>query len=170
MTIVAQGRLLQFGEAIADTIGLNPAGEMVTQTWLQIPDRFPQVQLDEFVVMPNHFHGILILTESLLPTVGASTRSIPTVDDSDGKGISSSSIDNHKISLGDVVGAFKSISTHRYIQGVKQKGWSKFDRRLWQRNYYERIIRDEHEFDRLREYILHNPLQWMEDAENPDNQ
>ena len=69
--------------------------------------------------------------------------------------------------LGDIVGAFKSISTEEYISGVKQSAWSAFQGKLWQRNYYEHVVRNEESLEELREYIVHNPLRWDEDAENP---
>jgi putative transposase len=72
------------------------------------------------------------------------------------------------MSLGDVVQRFKTMTTKRYADGVKQSGWVSFPRRLWQRNYYEHIIRDETDLDRIRRCIDENPLQWAFDAENPD--
>lgn len=69
--------------------------------------------------------------------------------------------------MGDVVGALKSITTYEYVVGVREKGWARFDRRLWQRNYYERVIRNEREWTAIREYIVNNPLNWALDQENP---
>ncbi len=69
--------------------------------------------------------------------------------------------------LGDVVGAYKSITTVEYTRGVKARGWRPFRGRLWQRNYYEHVIRDEDELGRAREYIVNNPLRWALDRENP---
>jgi putative transposase len=72
-----------------------------------------------------------------------------------------------KAGLGDIIGAFKSITAHEYIQGVKKHGWAPFPGKLWQRNYYEHIIRSENEMIRTQEYILNNPAQWETDRENP---
>jgi hypothetical protein len=72
-----------------------------------------------------------------------------------------------RLSLADVVHRFKTMTTKRYADGVKQSGWSPFRGRLWQRNYYEHIIRDESAFNRLRRYIDENPLRWASDEENP---
>jgi REP element-mobilizing transposase RayT len=69
--------------------------------------------------------------------------------------------------VGNVVGAFKSLFTFEYIQGVKKNRWPAFGRRVWQRNYYEHIIRDESELTRVRRYIDENPLGWAFDDENP---
>ena len=77
------------------------------------------------------------------------------------------SLGHTPMSLGDVVHRFKTMTTKRYADGVKQSGWATFQGRLWQRNYYEHIIRDEPALDRIRRYIDENPLQWAFDAENP---
>lgn len=71
--------------------------------------------------------------------------------------------------LGDVVGAFKSLTTNRYIRGVRQRDWPRFDRRLWQRNYYEHIIRHTRALHAIRSYIVNNPLNWHLDRYNPDH-
>jgi putative transposase len=93
---------------------------------------------------------------------GASTRDAPTP--------SAGSAGSLSPSLGDIVGAFKSITTVAYVRGVEDLGWPPFDTRLWQRNYYERIVRDDRELDRIRQYIEDNPIHWAEDAENPGQQ
>jgi putative transposase len=110
--------------------------------------------------MPNHVHGIVVLPDTE-PDVGATpvvardrevrraTRTLaPT--------------------LGRVVGAFKSAATVEYIRGVKTRGWPKFRQRLWQRNYYEHVIRNETSLNRIRRYIDENPARWALDDENPD--
>jgi REP element-mobilizing transposase RayT len=71
--------------------------------------------------------------------------------------------------VGDVVGAFKSLTTLAYVRGVKHAGWIAFSGRLWQRNYYEHIIREEASLDGIRAYIVNNPLQWALDREHPEN-
>ncbi len=68
----------------------------------------------------------------------------------------------------EIVGEFKSISTNKYINGVKQSAWTPFEGKLWQRNYYDHIIRNEKELEKTREYISNNALKWDEDDENPD--
>jgi putative transposase len=71
------------------------------------------------------------------------------------------------LSLPDVVHRFKTITTKRYVDGVKQNGWPRFPGRLWQRNYYEHIIRDEDDLKRIRKYIEQNPEKWESDRRNP---
>ena len=72
------------------------------------------------------------------------------------------------MSLADVVHRFKTLTTKRYIDGVKQRGWPRFPGKLWQRNHYEHIIRDDTDLNVLRRYIVDNPARWVEDAENPE--
>ena len=69
--------------------------------------------------------------------------------------------------MGRVIQGFKSITTVEYGKGVRNDGWPPYDKKLWQRNYYERVIRDEDELNRIREYIYYNPLKWINDPENP---
>jgi len=106
--------------------------------------------LDQFVIMPNHFHGIVSI-------VGADLCVCPE----DRKGEHTGS------PLHKMIQWFKTMSTNEYIHGVKQLGWIPFDRKFWQRNYYERIIRNERELRRIREYIQNNQLKWALDRENP---
>jgi len=127
VTICTQNRACLFGEVADGTTRLNPAGQLAATPWNDMPLRFPETDMDAFVVMPNHVHGIIVLPDRAAvvgaPLVGArdenraATRAAPTV--------------------GDVVGAFKSLFTVEYIQGVKENRWPAFDRRVWQRNYYE---------------------------------
>jgi putative transposase len=71
--------------------------------------------------------------------------------------------------LSEIIGAFKSLPTNAYIKGVRNDGWKPFEKTLWQRNYFEHIIRDEDELNRIRQYIIDNPVQWVLDNENPDH-
>jgi len=112
-----------------------------------LPKRFP-ITLDKFQIMPNHFHGIIVIKNS----VGAGL--VPALSQ---KGRPQGS-PLQKISLGNIVGAFKSLSTNAWAQG-----------KLWQRNYYERIIRNEIEYMKIRQYIQQNPLNWENDRNNQKN-
>ena len=132
----------------------DSAGQMIIDEWFAIRSRFTSIGLEAFVVMPNHFHGIL----SILPAGGESLVGIV-----DGRVITKGTP-----TLGEMIGAFKSITTNRYISGVKNQNWQPFDRRLWQRNYYEHIIRNDQSFDRLQSYIQDNPLRWENDQLHPD--
>ena len=146
ISIAAQGRLCLFGSVVDGELRLNDAGKMVRRVWDGMPDRFPFINMDEFVVMPNHVHGVIFIRQPV-PTTGAPTMGAPA--------------------LGDVVGAFKSVTTVEYVRGVRGLGWQRFDKRLWQRNYFERVIRNEHELGLVREYIANNIVNWESDRENP---
>jgi putative transposase len=160
VTVCTQDRACLFGDVAGDTVCLNTAGQLAATLWSAMPTRFPEIELDAFVVMPNHVHGVIVLPDRAetvgAPLVGAhaddggeraATRAAPTV--------------------GNVVGAFKSLFTVEYIQGVKEGRWPRFQGRVWQRNYYEHVIRDEPDLARVRRYIDENPLSWAFDDENP---
>ncbi len=118
----------------------------VEETWQWLPDRYENVGLDEYVIMPNHLHGIIILRE-----VGrGASRGAPTSGTA-------------RKPLGSLIGAFKTVSTKRInrIRGVQGLP-------VWQRNYYEHVIRSDEELNRIRQYIIDNPIHWEQDPENPD--
>jgi len=176
VTVCTQNRECLLGEIVDGEMRLNDAGRMIQRIWHEIPVHYSGVEVDAFVVMPNHIHGVVIL-------VGAAPRGRPDVgnaasDTGQARGpvpTMSSALSGQArgpaptMSLPDVVHRFKTMTTKLYIDGVKQSGWSPFFNRLWQRNYYERIIRNEDSLARIREYIVNNPLQWALDRENPAN-
>ncbi len=178
ITICVQNRESLFGEIVNEKMILNDAGKMVQNEWLKLPNRFKNIELHEFIVMPNHFHAILEIVEA---TVGATLvvapnkkddslltgrpqghaptiDNAPTVDNAptDEKGSTGKT-------LGDMVGAFQSIITVNYIRGVKTLGWQPFNGKLLQRNYYENIIRNEKSYQTISEYIINNPHKWNKD-------
>ena len=184
VTMCVSNRQRLFGNVIDGKMILNEAGRMVETIWMQLAIRFEFIELDEFTVMPNHFHGILVLSgrcESCIRP-GSDESCIRTDSDEScictGRGEScirpSTVSGDHKDrpdgtlpgTVGRVIQAFKSISTHEYINGVKHKNWTPFPGKLWQRNYYEHIIRDDESLKRIRAYIINNPLQWAYDREN----
>ena len=131
VTICTQGRRCLFGDIKEGQMQLNEFGQIISKNWLALPTRFPHITLDEFVVMPNHLHGVVFFNYPLA-------------------------------SLGQMVAYFKYLTT----RGVNDKiGLSGAP--LWQRNYYEHVIRNEKDMNRIREYIFNNPLQWHFDQENP---
>jgi len=129
---------------------------MIHSVWNSLPDRFPSIKLDEFVIMPNHVHAILWLGFSSNFLVGADLVSARNKADL----VSATP-------LSRIIQAFKSITTHKYILGVKINNWPMFNKRLWQRNYYDHIIRSEKSLNCIREYIINNPARWEFDKENP---
>jgi REP element-mobilizing transposase RayT len=155
-----------FGDVVHGVMRLHDAGRMVQAVWNALPVFYPGVDVDGFVVMPNHIHGILVL-------VGAAPcgRPVGACDSSQGtgqpRGIGQPQGVAPTLSLPETVHRFKTMTTKRYADGVKQSGWLPFPGRLWQRNYYEHIIRNEASLNHIRQYILDNPAQWAFDRENP---
>jgi len=163
VTICIEHYRCLLGEVVQGRMNWNDAGQMVDYAWRSIPDRFPSAQLDEYIVMPNHFHGILRIVRA--PLVGAhDTVRAPPVGAQDRKTAGTRPVPT----FGEMVGSFKSITTDQYIYGVRDRAWPAFDRRFWHRNFYEHIIRDEDELEKVRAYIRQNPLRWECDRYNPD--
>jgi len=157
VTMCAHNKRCLFGEVIADEMHLNEAGVVVEECWRAIPAHFPTVALDRFVVMPNHVHGIVQLHPIPQPQNGAMNRA-PTKDD-----VSIVGAQFIAPSLGQVVvRAFKARCTVALRKQIfKQE-------QVWQRNYYEHVIRSEASLQAIREYIVNNPKQWALDKENPE--
>ena len=156
LTICTQYRECLFGEVIEDKIVLNDAGRMIQSIWDELPGHYLGVDIDAYVTMPNHIHGIIVLTDDINglevhPPSGQARGPAPT------------------LSLSDVVHRFKSLTTARYRHGVMEQNWLPFPGKLWHRNYYEHIIRNDDELNRVREYIAWNPARWIDDENNPDN-
>jgi len=172
ITICTQNRLHLFGEIVGessisthDQMDLNNAGKMIQKTWNEIANNFTNIKLHDFVIMPNHIHGIIEIMVGA-PLVGAQN---PV--DARNKSMQLQSGQPQGIAptgntLADVVGAFKSITTNKYIQMVKQKKVPPFDKRIWQRNYWEHIVRNENEYNDIAQYIVDNPQKWELDELN----
>ncbi len=144
VTICVQNKVRLFGHISNGKMILNDAGKMVEQEWLKITKRFSNTELHEYVIMPNHFHAII----EIINPVGATN--VPMVKINPKR-------------LGDIIGAFKSIVTDEYIHGVKKLGWERFNGKLFQRNYYEHIIRNLNSFFNISNYINKNPEKWEKD-------
>ena len=143
ITICAEARRLHFEDPVLAGI--------VEKAWRSLPYRFPSVALDAFVLMPNHVHFVLWLTDVAATLAvagggGAGASPAPT--------------------LGQVVGAFKSIVAVEWLKWLKVHD-SLRSGRVWQRNYYEHVVRNEDELHRIREYIVMNPVKWHLDHNNP---
>jgi putative transposase len=174
ITVVSQHRACLFGDVLEDEMILNEAGKMVVSAWSDLPARFPVASTDAFVVMPNHVHGIIVINNP--KPVGAGLVPAPVPTSAPGKRAATRgraptrgapTDGDRSPALGNIVGTFKSLTTRTYMEGVRHQGWQPFETRLWQRNYYERVIRNEDELDHTRAYIEQNPLNWAQDRENP---
>jgi uncharacterized protein (TIGR00252 family) len=149
VTVCVQGRQALLGEIIHGEMRFNQAGYMAERWWKELERKFPLIKIDEYhVVMPNHFHGIVFIPELPAATTEGGHTGPP---------------------LQRIVQWFKAMTTNEYIHGVKEHGWPQFKGSLWQRSFYDRVIRDEASLNRIREYISTNPLRWDLDRENPQS-
>ena len=146
ITVCTQGRECLFGDIVNGEMRLNNLGNVVAESWRWLAIRHGYVELDEWIVMPNHLHGILVIANECR----GGSRTAPTMDAIKRK------------PLGRLIGAFKTLSTNRINELRHTPAMP-----TWQRNYYERIIRNEDESSRIRTYIAENPLKWEMDRENP---
>jgi REP element-mobilizing transposase RayT len=133
-------------------VALSPAGEMVATDWGHL-DPFYPVEVDAFVVMPNHVYGILVLREAARADRDGAT--VPTVP-----------VPSGAMSLSTIIQRFKTFTRHEYGTGVATHGWSHYPGRLWPHRFHDHVIRSKQELAAIREYIAHNPLQWEPDREN----
>ena len=169
VTIVAWHRECLFGEVVNGEMRLNKAGQIVQWEWQELPKRLHYMELGAYVVMPNHFHGILIFREHVGATrQGLTNAHIGNVAMPD---VTTDGIDGSPLprgprpkSLGAAMAQFKSRVTKRLWKIPSLRGTP-----VWQRNYYEHIIRNEKDLHNKTDYINANPLLWNEDNENPLN-
>ena len=140
---------------------LNDAGRIATKCWNDIPVHFPHVALDQFVVMPNHIHGILWIVKTVgAKNVSDGEKHVSPVGAKNISPLRSQPWAETSKTIGSIIRGFKI--------GVTQ--WMRQERKsrdIWQRNYYEHIIRNETALNRIRQYIVENPARWAEDLENP---
>ena len=156
VTLCVKDRECLFGDVLDGRMVLNEAGGMVQTVWDEMPVFYPGFRRDAFIIMPNHVHGIFVL-------VGAGPRACPCLGhhkNGQPQGVAPT------LGLPDLVNRFKSMTSHRYIEGVVNIGWPPFQGKLWQRNYFEHIIRNKGERNHFRRYILTNPQRWPEDPLN----
>ena len=133
-------------------------GEIADQYWHEIPKHFSSVKLDEYIVMPNHVHGIVIIRHR------GRDKAMPCLYDNNGKNIGSKRFQNQgKGSLSAIIGSFKSIVTRTINRNFQDANFS------WQSRFYEHIIRNKKSLYRIRKYIQNNPLKWARDRNNPEN-
>ena len=170
VTLCTQNRKCFFGEIVQGEMLLNNTGEMVEKWYYELENKFPNTHCDEFVIMPNHFHCII----TIIKPVGADLCVCP--NKSKLNKITPNALDEHaNESMGEHAGSplhiiiqwFKTMTTNEYIRNIKINNWIPFNGKLWQRNYYDHVIRNDHEIKRIRKYIQNNPLKWNDDVDNP---
>ena len=152
ITVCSYEKKCIFGEIVDGEMRLNDLGLVVQEEWWKTAVIRQEVELDAFQIMPNHLHGIVVITSKSDTTVGAH---------------SPAPLRRAPRSLGAIVAGFKSAATKRVNEGRRTPGHP-----LWQCNYYEHVIRNEPDLDRIRRYIYYtvtNPIKWAEDSLNPRN-
>ena len=155
VTICTQGKECLFGGMENGAVALNEYGCVVRDEWLKTAEIRAEIQAGEFVMMPNHFHGILIVgARRAVPVPVDTARRAPTMERF-GQPIPGS--------LPTIIRAFKSAVTKRINEIRQLPGVS-----VWQRNYYEHVIRNEADYGQIAEYIADNPRRWEEDTLHPD--
>jgi len=133
---------------------------IVDEEWRRIPERFSNAIVDEYIIMPNHFHGIVVIGDGM----GNKTDGCPKPGYPQEVSLQKA----ERADLANIVGAFKSLSANAWLRVIKSKDINARGK-FWQANYYEHVIRNEDELNRIRTYIADNPLQWELDWENPVN-
>jgi REP element-mobilizing transposase RayT len=166
VTICTKGMRCWFGDVVDGEMQLSPLGEIVAEEWVNTEQIRPNVTLDQWIVMPNHFHGIVIINE--MPSVDMTRNAIPSVAMTDGgkrfvettRRVVSTRETLKPNSLGSIIGQFKSVSTKR----IHEAGFPKF---AWQPRFHDHIIRSERSLNKIRHYIVNNVLQWEFDRNHP---
>ncbi|NOX87354.1 MAG: hypothetical protein GXO86_15585 [Chlorobi bacterium] len=192
ITICVQNRKCLFGKTTDKKMMLNDSGKMIEKWYFELENKYPNVKCREYVVMPNHFHCIIEIMGNPRdvhgtddPVRNAHTsdahggtslrgrpfRGRPEYDGHPEKNAHSKSPygpENKKFnaSIFDMMDWFKTMTTNEYIRGVKTKNWPRFEKRLWQLRYWDRIIRDENGYKRISNYIINNPENWETDKLN----
>lgn len=174
VTVVTQDRASLFGNMVNDAMRFNEAGKIVQGVWDDIPDHYADVALDAFVAMPNHIHGIILIRapatavgaiheSPLLPS--GPTRESPQHPSPPQTPASSGPAriaDRRRMLLSKIIGRFKMLSA-KQINILRETPGEP----VWQRNYYEHIIRNDESLNHIRQYILDNPARWAGDRDNP---
>ena len=164
VTICTQNHLHLYGEIVDGKMALNGAGKMIQKIWNEISNDFPNIQLHEFTMMPNHIHGIIEIVEAdSISTLDVDPDSVPPTSRADMESAPTATV---AVPLSKIVQSFKRHTTIEYIKMVKQNILPSFDKRIWQRNYWEHIVRNENEYNGISQYIVDNPAKWQNDKLN----
>lgn len=157
---------------------LSEQGKMIERWLIELGNKFPGVLIDTFQVMPNHLHAIMVIMGCGIDMaarfgIGLDDLDIESADGNHGTPLPIGKTRHlgpalQYPTLGRIVQWFKTMTTNNYIRGVREAGWKPFPRRLWQRDYFDHIIRNEVTLERTRDYIRNNPLYWSAERERPD--
>jgi REP element-mobilizing transposase RayT len=158
VTICTNDRNCIFGDIAEGRMVLNENGNIADYYWREIPKHFSNVALDKYVVMPDHVHGIIVIKPNDAPVVGARQCLAPTTWQHLDHAAESRFQHPDRKSLSSIIGSFKSIVSKSLNETFNIRGES-----IWQRNFYERIIKSQNELCTVRNYILCNPQNWKSD-------
>ena len=167
VTICTYNREYFFGDVVADKMQLSPIGKIVTEEWQKTAQIRSYIELDEWVIMPNHLHGIIIIKNQPPPLIvetprwGVSQQATFHPEETFRWNVSTKSRLKPK-SLGSIIGQIKTACTRR----IWEAGFDDFE---WQDRFYDHIIRDDESLHYIRQYIINNPLKWELDKNNPAN-
>jgi putative transposase len=153
VTIVTHQRDLLFGKIENEEMILSDFGMIANECWIAIPEHFPTVELGAYIIMPNHVHGIIVIRELIDDDRRGAIYRAPTVEKYGKPTVGS---------LPTIVRTYKAAVTRRIGREHKANG-------IWQRNYYEHVIRDERDLQNKTNYIESNPMLWTQDDNNPRN-
>ncbi|MBZ0275302.1 MAG: transposase [Anaerolineae bacterium] len=151
VTLCCHQRTSFFGHIMDGDMRLNETGELAAECWLAICNHFPSVDLDGWVIMPNHMHGILVLTADPVGTHHVGTRYSASTN--------SASTNTASTPLGHIINTYKGAVTRAARRHHDEPEW-----RLWQTRYHDHIIRNEADLNRIRQYIVTNPARWETDS------
>lgn len=150
VTLCTHRRECLFGDIINGEMVVNDVGKIARTCWMEIPDHYPHTVLDEYIIMPNHVHGIVRATHAS-PQHASPQQPQPAP-----------AREPKRQSIGTIIGSYKSAVTKQSNKIRNTPGIS-----VWQRNYWEHIIRNEKSLENIRNYIINNPAQWAEDENYP---
>lgn len=178
ITICCQNRACLFGNIENGAMNLNDAGKMIEKWYYELENKYPDKRCHEMIVMPNHFHCIIENIPNELSAMDASFVDMSSMDGHVGTSLCGRTNTNEYIrpnpqyginnkkynaTIGNAINWFKTMTTNEYIHCVKNYKWQAFNKKLWQGNYWERIIRNEESYLKISDYIKNNPAKWDKD-------
>ena len=179
ITICCKDRKCRFGKIVvgASVMELNECGQIAYDEWLKLSERFSNFELDVFQIMPNHMHGIIVLNDIVGATLAVAQNAVvqnAVVQNAVAQNVPNGIIALNDVgatarvaptttnaTIGDIVGAYKSLVANGCLDIYKTKNETMG--KLWQRNYYEHIIRNEQSYQTISDYIINNPAKWKDD-------
>ncbi len=170
VTICTHNRSCLFGDVMNGTMVLNEIGQVVNEEWAYIELLRPRITLDEYVIMPNHLHAIVLITNKVPPHDARAAHVPISGEQHQAQAVGRMRHDCENVwltrpssqTIGSIIRGFKAATTSRLRTATHMP-----DLKVWQRNYYEHVVRDDADLYRIRDYINDNPLRWTEDEDNP---